>query len=173
MAITLVVEDGTGLATANAYITVAYADAYHLDRFNESWAGTEEKKESAILRATEYLDRVYLFQGSPINGDQALLWPRVDVATDDCVSLLSDEVPDPIERATAEAALAILCNGDPTESVQTSAPRTRRERVGVLEAEFLFDAPEGAITFPRVAEILAPYISSTRTGGGSSPIVRA
>jgi len=173
MAITLVVEDGTGLATANAYISVAYADAYHLDRFNEGWAGTTEKKESAILRATEYIDRVYLFQGSPINGDQALLFPRVGIVTDDYVSIESDVVPDFLQRAAAEAAVGILCSGDPTESVQTSAPRTRRERVGVIEAEFLFDSPEGSITFPRVAEILAPYISSTRTGGGSTPIVRA
>lgn len=34
-----VVEDGSGIANANAYITVAYADEYFSDRGNADWAG--------------------------------------------------------------------------------------------------------------------------------------
>lgn len=38
MSITLVVEDGTGRADANSYVTQAEADAYFAARLNTTWA---------------------------------------------------------------------------------------------------------------------------------------
>ena len=172
MAVTLVVEDGTGVAGANAYISVDFADAYHLDRFNSDWAGSADRKSSAILQATAYLDRVYIYQGLRTHTDQVLEWPRVRVLDDDCDELPREDIPSLVEQATAEAALAILCNGDPTKSFVESEARTRRERVGVIEAEFEFDGTEGTTQLPRVHEIILPVIASRRGGGGSSPIER-
>ena len=48
----LVVEDGTGLATANSYATVATADAYHALRGNSTWVGISTEKEVRTFTVT-------------------------------------------------------------------------------------------------------------------------
>lgn len=173
MAVTLVVEDGSGVTGANAYIDVAFADQYHLDRFNSDWAGSDDRKSSAILQATRYLNRTYVFQGIRTHEFQELEWPRVRVYTDDGDELPREDIPTVIEEASAEVALVILCHGDPDKSFVESEARTRRERVGVIEAEFEYDGTEGSTSLPRVDAILASVIASRQHGGGSSPIVRA
>ena len=46
----LVVEDGTGITNANAYVSVAEADSYFQARNNASWsARNTHDKEKAIL----------------------------------------------------------------------------------------------------------------------------
>ncbi len=81
MGITFVVEDGTGLLTANSYAAVADADAYHTDRGNDAWtAGVTSNKETALVRATMYLDKKYSgrWVGYPaLRRLQGLQWPRV------------------------------------------------------------------------------------------------
>ena len=72
----LVVEDGTGLSTAESYISVADADTYHSDRGNALWTGTDAVKEEALRQATEYLDATYDWKGSISLTTQALNWPR-------------------------------------------------------------------------------------------------
>ena len=51
-----VTEDGTGLAEANSYVSVAEADAYHADRGNAAWIGEDSAKQSALIKATDYLE---------------------------------------------------------------------------------------------------------------------
>lgn len=75
---TLIVEDGTGLATAESYVSVAYCDAYAAANGKTAWTGTDAAKEVALRKATQYLDSVYCWKSSPINPFvQALQWPRV------------------------------------------------------------------------------------------------
>lgn len=72
-------EDGTGLANANSYSSVADADAYFADRSNATWAALDEpKKESALISATDYMDLRYgdRYIGTPLTTTQALGWPR-------------------------------------------------------------------------------------------------
>ena len=45
----LIVEDGTGKATANSYVSLAVADAYFLLRGNADWAGPDTEKEVETL----------------------------------------------------------------------------------------------------------------------------
>ena len=45
-AVAFIVEDGTNVENANAYVTLEYADAYFTDRGNDSWlAFTTEQKQ--------------------------------------------------------------------------------------------------------------------------------
>lgn len=54
---TLVVEDGTGVAGANSYESLASFKSYHDDRAN-SYAGSDDAAiEAALIRATQYIDR--------------------------------------------------------------------------------------------------------------------
>jgi len=64
MSITLVCEDGTGLANANTYVAQADADSYFADRANAAWAAlSSDQKASALIQATQYLDARYTFIG--------------------------------------------------------------------------------------------------------------
>jgi hypothetical protein len=75
-----VVEDGTGLPNANSYLAVADADAYHADQGNTAWVGEVADKQSALVRATMYVDASYRgrFPGYPTTGrTQSREWPRV------------------------------------------------------------------------------------------------
>lgn len=52
----LIVEDGTGLADAESYLSVADADTYHADRNNEAWQDySTAEKEAALRKATQYI----------------------------------------------------------------------------------------------------------------------
>src|SRR5262249_40434434 len=105
---TIVVEDGTGLSTANSYVSEDEADAYFDDRANDTWANSTADKEAALIRATQSLDVIYWtrFSGTKLNGrDQALQWPRTG-ATDVLGNVIdSDEIPVEIKQATFELAV--------------------------------------------------------------------
>ena len=56
----MIPEDGTGLASANAYVSIEFADEYFSARKNEAWAGLDSAaKEAAIIKATDYIEEVY------------------------------------------------------------------------------------------------------------------
>lgn len=83
---TLVVEDGNGLPTANTWVAVAYADAYFSLRGVAAWGiATNENKEAALVRSCDYIETVWStkFLGSKAFAsandeaiDQALSFPR-------------------------------------------------------------------------------------------------
>ncbi len=124
---TLIVEDGTGLTTANAYATLAFVDLYHRDRGNTTWTGAQSAKQTAIILATEFIDRNFgsQFHGRRVKRDpqgvgvQALEWPREGVFDDeDDLEILDTVVPSDVENAMAELALVSITEGlypDPGE----------------------------------------------------------
>lgn len=74
----LIVEDGTGRTNADAYVSVAEADAYFTTR-NTAWAGyANDAREAAIRFATSWIDDTYLglWKGARVMEFQALAWPR-------------------------------------------------------------------------------------------------
>ena len=104
------VEDGTGLADANAYISVEDATLYHADRRNDAWDAVDDSdRQVAIILATDYIDLVFRFRGQRRTTTQALQWPRSLITTRDMLDLVPDDaVPAEVEKATAELALAAL-----------------------------------------------------------------
>lgn len=76
----LTVEDGSGLADADAYASIATVDAYATARGLDTWTGTDGAKEAAIREATIYLDTSYSWKGAIVSEAQALAWPRHGVA---------------------------------------------------------------------------------------------
>ena len=108
MAFTFTVEDGTGLAGANSYASVSYANDYHDGRGNTLWTHssvTDSDKEQALVRATDYIEKRFghKFRGWKESSTQALQWPRID-AEDNSGYLLPD-IPDKLKQAVAEYAL--------------------------------------------------------------------
>ena len=110
-----IVENGTVVANANAYITTAFFTDYHNDRGRGAVSEfSTNEKQSAIIRATDYIEGRFSlkFKGHRTNPTgQSLSWPRRDVFDEDDYLLVhSNEIPKELMNATAEYALrAILC----------------------------------------------------------------
>jgi hypothetical protein len=91
MPLTLIKEDGTGMANANAYADVADGDAYHAGHlYASAWtAASADQKAVALVMASRLIDSEYQFNGLRSQSLQALQWPRVN-----CLDL--DKAPIPI-----------------------------------------------------------------------------
>lgn len=98
---TLIVEDGTGLPTANAYCSVEYASAYFALRGMQKWdEATPTDQQAAIVQATDYIDVRWghMLVGRRATAVQALEFPRN----------LWSVVPEGIKKACAEYAVRAL-----------------------------------------------------------------
>jgi hypothetical protein len=160
---TFVVENGTGLINANSYASVAAADAYATLRGITAWTGTNTVKESALVRATDYLEATYreAWRGYRYTGTQALSWPRSNVEVD-LFPVPSDIVPVAVVNACIELAIRAL-----TESLlDDQGQKVRRERVDVIEIEYA-DGSDPAKKFPIVSRMISPYTYSGSNEGGA------
>lgn len=102
----IVVEDGTGLADAETYVSVSDCKAYLDARGRVSWGQLAEAAQEASLRnAADYLDARYgsRLQGYRLKTTQALYWPREGVEFDNTVWDPAP-LPTPLIRACCEAA---------------------------------------------------------------------
>jgi hypothetical protein len=165
----LTVEDGTGLANADAYISIAYADAYHLNMGNTAWVALSGKEE-AIRRATAILNG-YSWQGRKVKSDQALDFPRSGLVDGDGYAISSSIVPSGIEKACAEFALreAVSPNSMRPDFVATKAEK--RVKVDVLEIEYANPAMTAAGAMPVVTiigSLIKDYLSKTAAFGGGA-----
>jgi len=159
----IVVEDGTGLATAESYISVADASTYFTARGNTTWdaIATDALREAYLRQATEYMISTYRrrWQGVRLDEDQALDWPRDGVVVDSW-EVDNDSVPTIIERACAELALkasSAELQPDLTQGVLS-------EQVGVIKVEYDRNSPQ-ATRYKTIDAMLAPFLKS---GGGAS-----
>lgn len=162
----LVVETGEGLSTAESYISVAGADARHTAFGNTAWTGANDAKEAALRRATAYIEQAYreLWKGTRLYRAQALSWPRYGACVDG-FDLPSTEVPAEVANACADLALKALAgdlNADLTRTII-------REKVGPLETEY---SPHGAES-TRYRSIDMGLASFLRGGGVNARLVRA
>lgn len=106
---TFVVEDGTVVAGANSYATVAFADDYFAN-FGAPAAWTDSttaQKEEALRIGTAWIDRKYAprFKGMLTDYDQELEFPRSSVVDESGRWFESYEIPARLKRAVCEIAL--------------------------------------------------------------------
>lgn len=140
----LIVEDGTGRTNADAYVSVAEADAYFATR-NTAWAGyTNDAREAAIRFATSWLDDTYLslWKGFRVLESQALAWPRDNspgytlmwqrgtypkaqgyLYDLDGFPIMPNTVPRAVKRACMEAAILKAGGVDFAKAATTTAVR--------------------------------------------------
>lgn len=118
---TLIVENGTGLATAESYASVAEADLYHSNLGNTAWAPlTTTQKEQYLRQATNHMTQRYRtrWKGWRAYTVQRLDWPRLGVFVEDIAAypsgghlssfaymIAANVVPDQIKDACCELAL--------------------------------------------------------------------
>ena len=112
MALTLIKEDGTGLANANSYADATDGNAYHEGHlYATAWTGaTTGQKEAALVMATRLINGEFQFFGFRAVDGQALQWPRVECPDPDEISghVAEDVVPKPVVDAACELARALI-----------------------------------------------------------------
>jgi hypothetical protein len=155
--VSLTVEDGTGLAAADSYVSIADALVYHAAMGNTAWAAaTEAVQEIALRRAAQYLDTEYRYRGERLTTTQALEWPRVDYESDYRAEAWPVVA---LEQAACEAALRALSD---TLRADVSSDQVTEETVGPITIKYA--SKSGQTRYPIVSSLLRRYV----IGGGSS-----
>lgn len=114
----LIVQSDAGTVSgANAYLSVSGFKAYHDARGQSYGESTDTQIEQAIIRATQFLDTRWTFNGYPVNGrDQSTAFPRSCLV--DAGGYLASGIPSEVFAATAEYALVSLTSSlNPTPSL--------------------------------------------------------
>lgn len=130
-----IVETGLGVADANMYCSLAFVDAYFADRDIAGWTGSNDHKQHAIVRATDYVELRFseAFIGEEVLPLQALSWPRKNTL------IYDNAVPVKLQRAVAEYALRALTAKlapDPVISDTGFSVVTTKEVVGPIEQSY-------------------------------------
>lgn len=172
----LIVEDGTGRADAESYISVVDTTAYHAKRGNAAWASVPDDatREQYLRKATDYMEQAYREQWKQfrVYSTQALSWPRAWVQMPDApygygsfaAFIPNNVVPTEVKNACAELALLAI-SGDLNPALDR---RTTKEKVDVIEVEY--DAHSQQYKSYRAVDMLLdPFFDSS---GNSAKLVR-
>lgn len=140
----LEVEDGTGKADAESYVSVTEAEQYaSLYGHADFGAAVEADQEAALRRATRALDALYgsRFPGAKLNGRaQALQWPRSDAYDADDEKIASDEIPTEVVSATVEFAVRELAEPGATMPDLERGGAIRSLKAGSVSIEYAGNA---------------------------------
>lgn len=129
----LIVENGSIVANANSYITIAEYNAWANARFGsrDTAPGCDEDAESLILRAMDYFE-AQNFIGEKYTKNQDLQWPRSWVNIDG-YAVDSNEIPKQVKISIYELAYAEEL-GD--SELETVARKVKRKKAGSVEIEY-------------------------------------
>ena len=158
----LIVENGTGLANAESYSSVADADIFHESRGNLAWDALDtDVKEQALRRSTDYIDSYYSehWLGQTLNLTQALAWPRafvprpvrqsITAAYDPYIS--SSALPQQLVKATAQLALKTATG---VILMPDSTPDIKQKTVGPLTVIYQ-DGASSSVEFNAIEALLS------------------
>lgn len=96
---TLVIETGSGGATAQAYAGATAYAAWALLVYGETVTATTADQEAAILRAVRFMDGLSWYGQQTFGRAQGLAWPRAYVTDKDGWSVGSTEIPPEVIEA--------------------------------------------------------------------------
>lgn len=155
----LIVEDGTGLATAESYVSVADCTTYCTAHGLTAWTGTDAVKEVALRNATQYIDTNYSFKYEKTYVDQALEFPRYYWEWDEPV--MSRLRAACCELAVKAIAGPLFVDADPSVTIKV--------KVGPIEKTTRPAEQSGQVRYKQVDALLKELV----LGGGSVAIIRA
>lgn len=173
-------DDGSGLDTANSYMSEDASLQYHADNGNAYWAGlTQPVRQTALVRASKYIDKRFgaRFRGSRRRRTQGLAWPRLGAYDNDGFYL--DTIPPQILQACAEYAVRAAyynvlapdpARSTPSQDMTTSpAPvgadliagqvRSKTKKVGPLETSTSYITNAEIIGRSKIGDSRSPQSS--------------
>lgn len=184
----LVVEDGSGVYNANAFITLQFFRDYCDERGMDHSTFTDDKINAAIVRATMYLSESFRYKGQRTKirnyedptRTQALEWPRVGVVDDRDVDadygefdgyrtgygygvlIPNDVIPRELKWATAEVAFYELQNQGAFTPAHRGQQVVKSEKVGPLSVTYETGqnvAANARPVLPYVLDLIGPFLA--------------
>lgn len=151
------IEDGSGVAGANSFVTVATYKAYCADRGMDVSCQADDEIETFLIRATDYIERTFgrLYLGTRSTTTQTLGHPRTGIVIDG-VEVPSDELASVLVYATCEYAFRASKYRQLTPDQQTPFDRemtsgeivsgsgaivAKKEKVGPIEESSTYADP--------------------------------
>lgn len=144
----LVLEDGSGIAAANALVSIAEADAHFADYGNSSWAGAEGLKSAAILRASLWVSSFPSWDGEQTygRGEQGLSHPRSGMTDCNEDDIADDAIANEVKLATFIVAVAELVTPNIMTPSVTAGRVIKKERVeGAVDIEYADLGKQGLV----------------------------
>lgn len=156
----LTVEDGTGVANADSYVTLVEWQTYGAAFLNVDLTahGHDASHEANLRRAAQYLGAAYLWKGDKVESGQALAWPRYISGYVDGYPVASDEIPEGVKRAQMEMAYLIHEGADPFATITGGAVKSKREKVDVIEEATEYASFRDRDAYPMVDQLVGPYV---------------
>lgn len=146
----LIVEDGSLVANANSYVSVANFVSW-ADSRGITYPALPEL-EQKILRAMDYIESLN-FVGQKHEETQSLQWPR-DYVYIDGYSVESDEIPPEVKKAVYEAT-KVEIDGD--SRLTASERETTSEKIGDIAVTYSSSAGMKR-TIPAVTKALRKLV---------------
>ncbi|MCK5015599.1 MAG: hypothetical protein KAS32_00890 [Candidatus Peribacteraceae bacterium] len=133
-------------ATANAYVSVAEFQAYCDERGIDHSAKTDPQIEQAIVRATDYMDGRWTYEGFKYDIEQSTEVPRRDVF--DSEGFAIDDIPRIFKNACCEYTQIDLIVGETLmpnsqNNTQSGQLTYERKKVDAVEKEIHYHANRG------------------------------
>lgn len=160
---TIIIEDGTGVANANSYVSVAEFNAYATARnIDPTDYDTEQIEGALVVASVDFISVEYNFKGEPLTTTQGMQLPTDEVL-----------IVSAVKNATCAAALLHLKNRlfvDTTEIAINGVIASESKGVGSLSKSVSYTAGSSAAytnKYPTVNidRMLSGYV----VGGGYAP----
>ena len=126
----IIIENGTGVAGANSYITAAEWNDW-TDARGITHSHSTEQIEHYIFRAMDYFENLN-FLGRKATDSQSLQWPRVEVIID-TYSIDSDIIPQQVKNAVYEL---VKLESDGDSYLLPQSRQAVKEKIGDIEVTY-------------------------------------
>lgn len=135
--VSLVVEDGSCVPSANSYVSLDFANDYMRNTGRQEWEKkSENERKSYLINATNYIDRTYTKVGwkgqKKFHRRQSLCFPRVELFDKDGDEVLG--IPNELKKAVCEAAFINTTTS--LFAIKDSSGSVKKQKVDVLEVEY-------------------------------------
>lgn len=158
----LIVEDGSGVANANSYVTVDEYRDYAEPR-GVVLPASDTDAETQLILAMDYLE-IQPWSGMQTYDPQSLAWPREQIYIS--YNLIADDViPNKIKFAQMQLAIQVNAGIDLMPTVAGGTSSVVREKVGPLETEYATSLTVGTQPyFASIRALLGPYLTGLGFG---------
>lgn len=161
----LIIEDGTGVANAQAYSDAADCITFATTYFGSSLTGSTADKEATILRTVNFMNSLNWIGDPTFGRAQELSWPRTGV--DD---IGTGEIPREVIKAQhilARAEHAAIGALAPSGSVSGQVIKEKVDVIEITYAETQGGVESERVTVTDAMDLLAPFLRGTTPNLGT------
>lgn len=147
---------------ANTYVDVPFIRSFFTDRGNTAFLALSDVEiEPLLVKACDFLERTFIWQGSRLDYLQRLSFPRKDLYDNQGNSLVG--VPFQVQEAQCLVAEALF-NGFDLYGIISNVSLVKRKQAEGLSVEYFSPVEQGvsgASVLTHVYNLLRPFTSNT------------